>query len=62
MNWKKLIVATVTAAFAGSLGHYATELQNGHAIAFTFGNIAIPALATIGSTLVALFTSSPKQP
>ncbi len=61
MNWKKILVAAIAGSAAGSLGHYATEVSQGHAIAFTFGNIVIPALATLASTLVALFTTPPNK-
>ncbi len=62
MNWKKILVAAVAGSFAGSLGHYAADISQGHAVAFTFGNIAYPAGATLLATLTALFTKPPQQP
>ncbi len=62
MNWKKVLVATVAGIFAGSLGHYAGEVSQGHQVAFTFGNIVYPAASTLLATLAALFTKPPQQP
>ncbi len=61
MNWKKLLVGTLAGAFAGSLGHYTTELSQSHAIAFTAGNILLPAGITALSTVLALFVKPPHQ-
>ncbi len=61
MNWKKIFVGTLAGAFAGSLGHYTSELSQGHAIAFTAGNILLPAAMTVVSTLAALFVKPPHQ-
>ncbi len=62
MNWKKILVAAVAGSFAGALGHYASEVNQGHAMAFTFGNIAYPAVVTLLATLTALFVKPPQQP
>lgn len=61
MNWKKLFLTIGAGSLAGSLGHYATEWQSGHAIAFTAGNILIPALTTAVSAVAALFAKPPQQ-
>ncbi len=61
MNWKKILAAVGAGAFAGSLGHYASEMQQGHAIAFTAGNILLPAVVTAASTIIALFTKRPQD-
>jgi hypothetical protein len=61
MNWKKLLLTIAAGSLAGSLGHYATELTDGHHIAFTAGNILIPALTTAISALAALFVKPPQQ-
>lgn len=61
MNWKKILVGTLAAAFAGSLGHYSSELQEGHHIAFNFGTIVAPALGAIIPTVIALFVKPPQS-
>jgi len=62
MNWKKIFAFVGAGALAGSLGHYATEVQQGHHIAFTVGTILWPALGGVVAALSALFTKSPTQP
>lgn len=61
MNWKKLFAVIGSAAVAGSLGHYATEITNGHHVAFTAGNILIPTLSTVITAVAALFAKPPHQ-
>jgi hypothetical protein len=61
MNWKKLLTFAGAGAVAGSLGHYVTELQQGHAMAFTAGNIVVPMVTSLASTLLALFVKPPHQ-
>ncbi len=62
MNWKKILFYTFAGGFAGSLGHYASEVQQGHHIAFTFGTIVAPALGGILAALSGLFVKPPNQP
>ena len=61
MNWKKILAFVVSGGVAGSLGHYASEVQAGHQIAFTVGNILWPALGSIGAALAGLFTRRPQD-
>jgi hypothetical protein len=56
---KKTLLAIIGGALAGSLGHYSTEVLNGHAFAFTFANIGVPALMTAATAVIALFSKSP---
>ena len=62
MNWKKIMLGVLAGSMAGSLGHYSTELVAGHKVAFTAGNILLPAAMTAISTLAALFIKPPQQP
>ncbi len=62
MNWKKILVVAAAASLAGPLGHYTSEVQQGHHAAFNFANIGAPAVFTLISTLAALFTPPPNKP
>lgn len=54
MNWKKLLLYTGLSAAIPSLD---TWLQ--HPVAFTFGNVGLPILGSLFTTLAALFTQPP---
>ncbi len=62
MNWKKLLTAVVAGAVAGPLAHYAAEVQQGHAAAFTTASILFPSLGGIATALAALFVTPPNTP
>ena len=61
MNWKKILLATFGAGFAGPIGQWSAGAMSGQHVAFTAGNIVVPALATIVPTLLALFTRRPQD-
>lgn len=61
MNWKKILAFAASGAAAGSLGHYVTEIQQGHQMAFTAGNIVVPMVTSLASTLLALFVKPPQD-
>lgn len=62
MNWKKLFTFVGAGALAGSLGHYASEVQAGHHAVFTVGTILWPALGGVLAALSSLFVKPPQQP
>ena len=61
MNWKKIILATLGGSFAATIGQWANSTMSGGHVAFTTGNIVVPALATVFATLAALFAKPPHQ-
>ncbi len=61
MNWKRILLATLGGGLAGTLGQYSTEAMQGHHVAFTAGNIVVPAIAAALPTVLALFTRRPQD-
>jgi len=59
MNWKKILLYAVAGGVTSSLGHYASEVQAGHHLAFTAGNILWPAAGGIIGILAGLFSRRP---
>lgn len=58
MNWKKFFTVTLLGAFVQPVSQYVAA--GGH-VAFTAGNILLPAVMTLVSTLGALFTHAPQS-
>ena len=61
MNWKKILLATLGGAFAGTVGSWSSETVAGHHVPFTVGTIVVPAVVTVIPTLLALFTKRPQD-
>ena len=59
IKWGKVLLATIGGALAGTVGQWANTTMSGGHEAFTTHTILFPALATILSTLLALFTEKP---
>jgi hypothetical protein len=57
LNWKKILLFSTVSAFAPSLANWASSVQTGHDIPFTVGNIVIPAIPVLITTLAALFSN-----
>ncbi len=62
MNWKKILVFTLTAGLAGGINPWLQAATSGHPIPFTFGTVGVPALTTLIGTLAGLFAKQPQQP
>ena len=61
MNWKKLLLNSLGAGLAGTVGQVAnTNLQGGH-MAWTAGNLVVPVVTTMLPTLFALFQRPPHK-
>ncbi len=60
-KWGKTLLATIGGAFAGTIGQWANTYFTGGHEPFTAKTIVIPAVMTIVSTILALFTKSPTQ-
>lgn len=61
MNWKKLLLFVLGSAVVGGVSPWLSGQASGTHVAFTAGNVILPALATLGATLTALFTVPPHQ-
>ena len=57
LNWKKIILFSVISGFAPALSNWAQSVSAGQDIPFTIGNIVIPAVPVLITTLAALFTN-----
>ena len=57
LNWKKIVLFTMVAGFGPTLGNWATSVQTGMDIPFTLGNIVVPAIPVIVTTLAALLSN-----
>ncbi|OQW40301.1 MAG: hypothetical protein A4C66_10730 [Nitrospira sp. HN-bin3] len=60
LNWKKILLFSVVSSFAPAMANWANSVQTGQDIPFTVGNIVVPAIPTLITTLAALF-SNPRQ-
>jgi hypothetical protein len=59
MNWKKILGNAVLAPFAVVLGAWGQATVTGQHVAFTAGNILIPAIPVVLTQLLALFQTPP---
>ena len=57
LNWKKILLFSTVSAFGPALGNWASSVQTGHDIPFTVGNILVPAIPVLITTLAALFSN-----
>ena len=60
-NWKKVILFSTVSAFVPALGNWASSVQSGQDIPFTAGNILVPAIPALITTLAALFSNPRSQ-
>lgn len=57
LNWKKLLLFTAVSSALPGLQNWATSVTTDQAIPFTLGNIVVPAIPAIITTLAALFSN-----
>jgi hypothetical protein len=57
LNWKKIVLFSTVSAFAPAMANWANSVQTGHDIPFTVGNIVVPAIPVLITTLAALFSN-----
>lgn len=59
MNWKKILGNIVLAPVAVSLGAWGQAAMSGTHVAFTAGNVLVPAIPVVLAQLLALFQQPP---
>lgn len=57
LNWKKILLFSLTAGLVPSLQNWAQTQVTGTPIPFTLGTVLLPALPGIFTTLAALFSN-----